>query len=381
MSDSIKIIYDDIKITVRERYNKWYIDFVFNKKRVKKSTSLVANEKNLNTIKKTIIPEIIMALTGNKEVEYLKKDLTIQEFSIKYFELYKDTVRTHVSHRNQLHYDNLIKPYFGNILIIDIKPIQLEEWQNKLLKKYKVNSVTKYRSILYSMFEKALKSDLISYNPLSRVKSPLSTNKKFKKLDNLVDEEIFPFNQNEVIEILKHAKENLYYFILVMLLTGIRPGELIALKWNDVDFKKKRIAIDKTIVNGKVGNVKTQSSVRYVDIIPSLEIKLKELYNITGTYDNLFISHFKKPFYSHDILNLRFKKLLKEIEIKERKIYNLRHTFASTMINDGVNILWVSRMLGHKDTSITLKVYVKYIKENDEIRIDKLAKIVPYFVP
>lgn len=51
------------------------------------------------------------------------------------------------------------------------------------------------------------------------------------------------------------------------------------------------------------------------------------------------------------------------------------------MITDGQNILWVSRMLGDKDVSITLKVYTKYIKESDEERINKLSKIVPFFVP
>ncbi|MFW2605626.1 tyrosine-type recombinase/integrase [Aliarcobacter butzleri] len=87
---------------------------------------------------------------------------------------------------------------------------------------------------------------------------------------------------------------------------------------------------------------------------------------------------FKKPFYSHDVLNLRFRNLLKQIGIKERSIYNLRHTFASHMISNiekGVDILWVSKMLGHKDVSITLKVYAKFIKEDDNTRINKLKEM------
>ena len=67
--------------------------------------------------------------------------------------------------------------------------------------------------------------------------------------------------------------------------------------------------------------------------------------------------------------------------IKERRIYNVRHTFASIMITQGQNILWVSKMLGHKDVSITLKIYTKYIKESDDDRIKYLSNIVPFFVP
>jgi len=92
----------------------------------------------------------------------------------------------------------------------------------------------------------------------------------------------------------------------------------------------------------------------------------------------------KKPFYSHDVLNKRFKELLEKINIKERSLYNLRHTFASHMISNiqnGIDILWVSKMLGHKDISITLEVYAKFIKEDDEKRLDNLSKVVPFFVP
>ncbi|MCP4969593.1 MAG: tyrosine-type recombinase/integrase [Arcobacter sp.] len=77
------------------------------------------------------------------------------------------------------------------------------------------------------------------------------------------------------------------------------------------------------------------------------------------------MSHFKKPFYSHYIINLRFKELLEKINIKERSLYNLKHTFASQMIsniNNGIDILWVSKMLGHKDLSVTLQYNAKYIK-------------------
>lgn len=53
------------------------------------------------------------------------------------------------------------------------------------------------------------------------------------------------------------------------------------------------------------------------------------------------------------------------LKINNRSMYNLRHTFSSNMITEGYNILWISRMLGHKDISITMKVYSKFIVEDD----------------
>jgi integrase len=374
MSESIKVVYGDLKINIKSINNKWWLDFYHNNKRVRKSTLLIANDENLKHIKIVVIPEIVTALTGNKEIEYFKKDLTLNEFSDKFFNVYENTVRAHVYKSRKAHYELKIKPYFGNKTLNSISQLELEEWQNILLKKYASSTVVKYRSVFYSIFDKALINDLIKYNPLSRVKSPLTINKKFKKLiDN--EDDIDPFNKDEIFKILNNTTGNLHYFIFTMFCTGIRPGELISLTWNDIDFQKRRIAVDKTTLQGKVGDVKTQSSVRYIDILLPLESKLKELKKSMGNYDYLFLNQSKKPFYSHDILNLRFKKILKQIGIKERSIYNLRHTFASHMISNiqnGVDILWVSKMLGHKDVSITLKVYAKFIKEDDNTRIKKI---------
>lgn len=380
MSKIIKVVYDDIKINIRTRYNNYYLDFIYNKKRIKRSTGLIVNDENLKELKINIIPELIKALSGNKEIEYFKKDILFKDFALKYFEIYKGTVRHHVFHNIIIHYNNHIKSYFEEYPIKDIKPIQLEEWQNKLLLKYKPSSVTKFRSILYSIFEKAFVNDIIDVNPLSKVKSPLTIRPKYKKLDE-EDDIVYPFNKDEMIKILENSTGNLYYFIVIMVYTGMRPGEIISLTWNDIDLDKKRIAVDKTLLRGTLGDVKTPSSVRYVDIIPSLETELIKLKEDFGTNEYLLISSHHKRFYSHDILGKRFRQLLRDLNIKERRLYNLRHTFASIMISEGYNILWVSRMLGHKDVSITLKVYTKYIKEDEDKRMDKISKIVPFFVP
>ena len=197
--------------------------------------------------------------------------------------------------------------------------------------------------------------------------------------DNNNEEESKPFNHEELELMFDSFDGYMYYFCYLMFYTGIRPGEIIALRWDDIDFKKKRIAVDKTIVNGKVGDVKTLLSIRYVDILPQLEKKLLEWKKeFFGICDNVFYNSSHKTFYSHDIININFKKRLKEIGIKERSLYTLRHTFASHMIsnmNKGIDILWVSRMLGHKDISITLQVYAKYIKENDAKRINKIKEM------
>ena len=147
------------------------------------------------------------------------------------------------------------------------------------------------------------------------------------------------------------------------------------MKWSDIDFDKKQINIYKTIVNKKIGPVKTLSSKRKIDMLPLAELALQEQYEITSNYEFIFISSQKKPFYSHDIINLRLKKVLKANKIQVRKLYNLRHTFASQLIAAGEDITWVSKTLGHKDTQTTLMYYAKFIKKAKTKDLKKYPKL------
>ena len=79
------------------------------------------------------------------------------------------------------------------------------------MKKYESSSVVKYRSVFYSILDKALINDLIKYNPLSRVKSPLTINKRFKKLTDNEDDIVNPFNKDEIFKILNNTTGNLHY--------------------------------------------------------------------------------------------------------------------------------------------------------------------------
>ena len=86
-----------------------------------------------------------------------------------------------------------------------------------------------------------------------------------------------------------------------------------------------------------------------------------EQYKITGHLtDEVFVNSSKLPFYSHDFIAKQFRDLLPKDDT--RYLYQLRHSFASMMITEGEDILWVSRMMGHKDSNITLQTYAKAYK-------------------
>ena len=222
--------------------------------------------------------------------------------------------------------------------------------------------------------DNAAENDVIHKNPLRKVKSP-KTIKKVTMDDTDMDIDVFPFSENEIKIIFENCDGYLKNFIMLMFASRMRPGEIIALLWKDIDFDKKQINIYKTIVNSQKGPVKTLASKRKIDMLPMAELALKEQFKLTKDYEFVFVNRSKNHFFSHDIINTRFQNILKKVNIKVRKLYNLRHTFASQMISKGADIVWVSKMLGHKDVSITLKIYTKFIREDDDMRFKKIEKM------
>ena len=110
-------------------------------------------------------------------------------------------------------------------------------------------------------------------------------------------------------------------------------------------------------------------------MLPLVEQALKAQYELTKGYDFVFINSQKTFFFSHDIINLRFKKVLQSNDIQDRKLYNLGHTFASQLVSSGEDLNWISKTLGLKDPQTTLMYYSKPIKEDENIRLEKINKI------
>ena len=201
--------------------------------------------------------------------------------------------------------------------------------------------------------------------------------KNIMEVPKLEKVEVKSFSLKEVKHIIDTAKGEMKAFTALGFFSGMRSGELIGLKWSDVNFEKQEIQVQRAIRMGTISTPKTKSSIRTVDILDNLLPYLKEQYKLTGDKNSyIFLNENDEHYYDiKRIRNTKWRNLLKECDIEFRTIYQMRHTFATIMIENNEDILWVSNMLGHSDSSMTLQMYAKYRKREDIKRASFLGNI------
>lgn len=326
------------------------------------------NKANRKLATNKILPEIIYKLNSGTFFNNDNTTIpTVNEYAEVSFALHernrKESTKYDYESSLRLH----INPYFGNKRLDKIKPSDIALWQNRLLEKLTPRRVRNIRAVLNTFFEDAMRDEIIDKNPVSKVKIP-----KIEKV------EVKSFTLDEMKQIIEGAEGDLKAFCALGFFTGMRSGEIIGLRWSDIDFKRKEISIKRAIKMGVISTPKTQSSTRTIDILDQLMPYLEEQHDRTGDQDSyVFLNKEGDHYYDiKRIRDTRWKRLLKELEMPYRTIYQMRHTFATVMIEHGEDILWVSHMLGHTDTSMTLQMYAKYRKQENRKRATFLTGIL-----
>ena len=344
--------------TLYTRGTKLWVRFSLDGQVVKKSLNIEDTKANRKLALNQIVPQILLKVHSgeffeNKIVPTVKEmidiSLKMNESNRKYFtnEYYKMVLRTHVI------------PHFGNKKVDSLKPSELTLWQNNLLKRYSTKYTNTIRVVFNGILEDARRDEIIIRNPFSIVKT-------FKKS---AKREIKTFSKDEIFEIIKEAPFRVRAFFAIGFFSGMRTGEITGLKWEDINLEKRTISIKRTRNKGIENSPKTISSIREIEILDILYPYIIEHKSIYGDMEYVFTSKFKQPFYSAvKITMIYWKKILKNLNIEYRTLYQMRHTFATMMIENGEDILWVAHMLGHTNANITLEVYAKYMKNDKKKR-------------
>lgn len=336
------------------RGEKIYLDVIVDGVRFRKSTGRPATVQNMRYVERNWMMEY-ERLNGKKE-EAGEGELTLEVYGYKSLEAHR-TERRENTHREYLGiFTKRIIPFFGDVPVTKIVKTDLLVWQGKL-KESGISSkrVHNIRMVFQGIMGDAANDGVIPRNPFDGMRGVRQTSR----------EEIFPFTLDEARTIILHAEGWYKHFLSLSFFTGMRTGEMMALRWEDINFQSKKIRIERSIRAGITGDPKTQSSVRVIDMLPLVEKSLKEQFKDTGLRGKeIFLTTHGYGFQdAGSIRKTYWDPLIKRLGLPSRNQYQTRHTFATMMISRGEDILWVSKMLGHKDASITLRFYAKHNEE------------------
>lgn len=339
-----------------------WIRFYHNDKLIRKPLKLDNTKANIKLAETKIIPQLMVQYHSGKFFNIVPTvDVTME----KSFHVHKGARRKSTQADYEGAYRLHIQPVFGDKRLDKIKPTDIMAWQNELLEKVSPARVRAIRAVLSVMFQDSLKDGIIDKSPLSLVSVP--------KLKKTV---IIPFSMSEMISIIENADGQFANFYATGFLTGMRSGELLALRWEDIDFDRREIIVRRSIRMGVIRDTTKTGDERKIDMIDSLFPYLKKQKEITGA-KNSYVFLNKKDEHYYDIKRIRdshWKRTLKACGLDYRPIYHTRHTFATVMLENNEDILWVSNMLGHSNSSMTLSKYAKYVKRKDKKRAQFLSK-------
>lgn len=294
----------------------------------------------------------------------MPRDMTVNAF----FEFWHDTkqkmIRKSSADYYKLRYDVSIKPVIGDMRLTDVKVNHCQMIVNRMIDDNKANStIARTCTVMRGLFDYAVECDVIMKSPC-RIKIQKSIGKQ-----KVIREALTLDAQKKFLQTVKgHNYENHYRFILQ---TGLRIGELIGLKWEDVDFKKRTITIKRSLKyevgkgTWRIGEPKSEAGKRTIpltdeaiEILKSQKEKIDSLKVLPlewGGY--VFLDKHGEPV-TNDAYNSALVPICRRADIKRFTVHTLRHTFATRCVESGMKPKTLQTIMGHSTISLTMDLYV-----------------------
>jgi integrase len=294
--------------------------------------------------------------------------MTFANWLEKWLEVYKkNAVAITTFEQNKLTVKNhFTSDEIGATKLKDLTKLNLQDFINRKSEKLAATSMKLLRYVISNSLKFAVENDILLKSPATGLRIPKA------KIDKR--EDIKPFSRNELKDVLKALEgDKLYNIVYVAAFTGMRKGELLGLRWQDVDLVKGVINVRQQAIynpgtrNIEIGKLKTKNAYRSISIDEKViavlkkqkawnavkKLELGESYTEQGI---VFVDE------AGQLLNTvwitkAFYRTIKELGIEYRSFHHLRHTFASIAISKVPNIKAISMTLGHSTITETMDTY------------------------
>lgn len=277
---------------------------------------------------------------------------------------------------------NKIIPLIGHIKLSDLKPYHIEKYHNDLFNQgLGARSVATLHSIVSRAVNYAVKQEMIIKNPCSIVGKPRVPNRDYTVWD-IKDCHLF-------LSYVKNKDPYKYIAYYLAIYTGMRRSELLALTWDNVDFTKNKIFVNKSLYYKNSSEFyfqdpKTKKSKRAIAIDETIIKELKAhrkqinedriLYGPEYKEHDLVCCTFDGSPTPPNYLGDTFKKITNELDVPKIRFHDLRHTHATILLRIGENPKVIQERLGHASIQITLDTYSHVLPDMQENAMSAFSK-------
>ena len=326
------------------------------------------------------------AIEEAKALDLIRADeYTVALWLRTWYELYaKPNIRPRTAEYYHRNIESHVIPRIGDIKLTQLTSRDIQKMYKDLLENGRLREAQKEKNpglsnatvrgihmMLHNALDRAVKERLILRNPTEDCIIP-----------KLVKQEMKILPTESIGAYLKAAEERgvlpMFYLELT---TGLRKGELVALLWSDLDVENRTIDVTKQAGRNADNEIvitrpKTETSIRRISIPQEAVDRLIQEHEKHPDNPYMFPSPKTGEMYHPDSVVNIHKKILKDAGLEHIRFHDLRHTFATTALQNGVDVKTVSSMLGHYDAGFTLRTYTHATRQAQDEAAEKMGEFM-----
>lgn len=336
----------------------------------------------------SFLVEIQHQINSNRYIP--NKKILVKEFLQDWFKTDIElNVRPNTADGYNVNIEKHIIPNIGDKPLQELTAVQIQGFYNSLHEKYKKNepgglspkSILYVHRVLSKALDSAVRKNLIPRNVSKDVTRP-----KVPKYQSEI------YTANELLTLIEKVYDTDWEVPVILAgLCGMRRAEVLGLKWSDINYSEKTIAIQRNVICSSKRfelseTTKTQSSTRTIAISEEIINALKRLWKRQERYKLVF----KEEYIDDNLVNCNqdgsimmpnnlsrdFKRLLKKLNMKHIRFHDLRHSAASLMLVSDVPMKVISDILGHSSLSITADLYTHVMDASKMDAADKISNAI-----
>lgn len=267
----------------------------------------------------------------------------------------------------ELALDNYLLPKFGNSRLSDIGRADVQAFFGKLLEQLKPDTVHGLHRFLRRILGCAVEWHFISENPAGRIKLPPTVRREPPFLTGI-----------QFQELLRALPIQVRLMVLVAMMTSMRIGEIVALRWGRVDLQNGIIRVVESCYRGMFSTVKTRRSERQIPMSPILLVALTRWRELRpGRADDLvFATRNQKPLSDGNILKRSIYPVCDALQIPRVSWHMFRHLHGTLLSQLGVPVAVAQAQLGHADPRITLSIYTHVLPDAQRDAVSRLERFL-----